>query len=106
MQPGTDPIKALVEPFLKTWQIDSTDPKWEERRADWIGALTAGKATLSGLLDATERRYEELGQPKPPAFFLYVDQGEELYVRSEEAQRAAFSRLLSDCGLRSAPLCC
>ena len=27
MQPGTDPIKALVEPFLKTWQIDSTDPE-------------------------------------------------------------------------------
>ena len=95
MQPGTDPIKALVEPFLKTWQIDPTDPKWEERRADWIGALTAGKATLAGLLDATERRYEELGQPRPPAFFLYVDQGEELYVRSEEAQRAGFSRLLS-----------
>ncbi len=96
MQPGTDPIKALVEPFLKTWQIDSTDPKWEERRSDWIGALTTGKATLSGLLDATERRYEELGQPRPPAFFLYVDQGEELYVRSEEAQRDAFSRLLAD----------
>ena len=96
MQPGTDPIKALVEPFLRTWQMDSTDPKWEERRSDWIGALTAGKATLSGLLDATERRYEELGQPRPPAFFLYVDQGEELYVRSEEVQRAAFSRLLAE----------
>ncbi len=96
MQPGTDPIKALVEPFLKTWQMDSTDPKWEERLTDWIGALTAGKATLSGLLDATERRYEELGQPKPPAFFLYVDQGEELYVRSEEAQRTSFSHLLAN----------
>ncbi len=96
MQPGTDPIKALVEPFLKTWQINSTDPKWEERRSDWIAALTAGKASLSGLLDATERRYEELGQAKPPAFFLYVDQGEELYVRAEESQRTAFSRLLAD----------
>ena len=105
MQPGTDPIKALVEPFLKTWQIDSTDPKWEERRSDWIAALTTGKATLSGLLDATERRYQELGQPKPPAFFLYVDQGEELYVRSEESQRAAFSRLLVRRGSRSALLC-
>ena len=96
LQPGTDPIKALVEPFLKTWRMDSTDPKWEERLTDWIGALTAGKATLSGLLDATERRYEELGQPRPPAFFLYVDQGEELYVRSEEAQRTAFSHLLAN----------
>ncbi len=96
MQPGTEPIKALVEPFLKTWQIDATDPKWEERRTDWVAALTAGKASLAGLLDATERRYEELGQPRPPAFFLYVDQGEELYVRAEENQRAAFSRLLAD----------
>ena len=96
MQPGTEPIKALVEPFLKTWQFDATDPKWEERRTDWITALTAGKATLSGLLDATERRYEELGQPKPPAFFLYVDQAEELYVRSEESQRAGFSQMLAD----------
>ncbi len=96
MQPGNEPVKALVEPFLKTWQFDPTDPKWEERRTDWIAALAAGKATLSGLLDATERRYEELGQPKPPAFFLYVDQGEELYARSEESQRASFSKLIAD----------
>jgi tetratricopeptide (TPR) repeat protein len=96
MQPGTEPIKALVEPFLKTWQFDPTDPKWEERRTDWISALSSGKATLSGLLDATERRYEELGQDKPPAFFLYVDQGEELYVRSIESQRGAFSKMLAD----------
>ena len=96
MQPGARPIKALVEPFLKTWQIEATDPKWEERRSEWIAALTAGKASLSGLLDATERRYEELGQPRPPAFFLYVDQGEELYVRAEESERPAFSRLLAE----------
>ncbi len=96
MAPGTEPVRALVEPFLKTWQFDPTDPKWEERRTDWITALTNGRATLSGLLDATERRYEELGQPKPPAFFLYIDQGEELYARSEETQRQAFSKLICE----------
>jgi len=96
MQPGTEPVRALVEPFLKTWQIDATDPKWEQRRSEWITALSEGHATLSGLLDATERRYEELGQPRPPAFFLYVDQGEELYARSEESQRLAFSKLIAD----------
>jgi hypothetical protein len=32
---------------------------------------------------------------KPPAFLLYVDQGEELYVRAEEQQRRRFSQLIA-----------
>ena len=56
-----------------------------------------GKATLRDLLDATERRRNELDQPKPPAFFLYVDQGEELYVRAEERQRRRFSEIARTC---------
>jgi hypothetical protein len=36
-------------------------------------------------------RCHELGQPEPPAFLLYVDQCEELYVRSDERQRRRFS---------------
>jgi formylglycine-generating enzyme required for sulfatase activity len=95
LKPGMEPLRALVEPFLRTWQLDPTDPGWEQRRADWITKLLEGKATVPGLMDATERRYEELGQPKPPAFFLYVDQGEELYVRAEERQGRRFSELLA-----------
>jgi formylglycine-generating enzyme required for sulfatase activity len=95
LRPGADPLKALVEPFLQTWQHDTTDPAWEERRSGWIDRLLDGKATLPGLLDAAERRYAELGQPHPPAFFLYVDQGEELYVRAEERRQRRFSELLA-----------
>jgi formylglycine-generating enzyme required for sulfatase activity len=95
LRPGTDPIRELVEPFLQTWQYATTDPAWEERRSGWIDWLLDGKASLRGLLDATERRYMELGQPKPPAFFLYVDQGEELYVRAGERHRRRFSELLA-----------
>jgi formylglycine-generating enzyme required for sulfatase activity len=95
LKPGSDPIKALVEPFLQTWQYDTTDPAWEERRSGWVDRLLECKATLPGLLDATERRYAELGQPHPPAFFLYVDQGEELYVRAEERRQRCFSELLA-----------
>jgi formylglycine-generating enzyme required for sulfatase activity len=95
LKPGMEPLRALVEPFLRTWQLDPTDPGWEQRRADWITKLLEGKATVPGLMDATERRYEELGQPKPPAFFLYVDQGEELYVRAEERQGRRFSEMLA-----------
>ena len=58
------------------------------------GGFPGGKATLPDLIDATERRRKELDQPKPPGFFLYLDQGEELYVRAEESQRRCFSELL------------
>ena len=61
------------------------------------------KPRLPDLLDATERRYEELDQPKPPAFFLYIDQGEELYVRAEERQRRRFSETPGAGARRSAP---
>jgi len=95
LRPGTEPVRELVEPFLQTWQYATTDPAWEERATGWINQLLDGKATLPGLLDATERRYAELGQPKPPAFFLYIDQGEELYVRAGERHRRRFSELLA-----------
>ena len=44
----------------------------------------------------TQDRLTELGQTKPPAFFLYVDQGEELYARADEEQRRLFSELLAE----------
>jgi hypothetical protein len=57
--------------------------------------LSDGKASLSDLIESTERRYLELGHNRPPAFFLFVDQGEELYVRAEERQRRRFSEVLA-----------
>jgi hypothetical protein len=94
MRPGAEPVKALIEPFLRTWQFDPTDPLWARRR-QWTGDLLDGKLALRDLLDATEQRYHELGQPEPPAFLPYVDQGEELYVRSDERQRRRFSDVLA-----------
>jgi hypothetical protein len=32
---------------------------------------------------------------KPPAFLLYIDQGEELYIRAEERQRHRFSEIVA-----------
>jgi hypothetical protein len=94
LRPSTDPLKALVEAFLDTWQYAATDPERVTRQYDWMKALHDGKARLSDLIDATERRRKELDQPKPPGFVLYIDQGEELYVRAEERQRRRFSELL------------
>jgi hypothetical protein len=51
---------------------------------------------LRDLLDATQARYrDELHQPEPPAFFIYIDQGEELYVRAEEREPQRFSEILA-----------
>jgi hypothetical protein len=95
LQPGTEPVRALAEPFIRAWQFDATDPRREERLNEWSDRLRAGTASLRGLLDATQDRLHDLGQVSPPSFFLYVDQGEELYVRSEKQQRRRFSEIVA-----------
>jgi formylglycine-generating enzyme required for sulfatase activity len=95
LKPGTAPLNALVESFLDTWQLGATDPERVRQQNGWIDLLRDGKATLRDLLDATERRYKELDRTKPPAFLLYVDQGEELYVRAEALQRQRFSEVVA-----------
>jgi hypothetical protein len=95
LKPGAEPIKALVDSFLDAWQFDATDPKRVTRQHDWIDELLHGKATLPDLIETTERRRVELNQPKPPVFFLYVDQGEELYARASAPERRRFSELLA-----------
>jgi formylglycine-generating enzyme required for sulfatase activity len=96
VKPGTEPVRALIEPFLWTWQFDAVDPKRAELLSSWMSRLIDGKVTLRDLIDATEARYhDELHQPKPPAFLLYIDQGEELYIRAEERQRRRFSEIVA-----------
>ena len=96
LKPGTEPVRALVEPFLWTWQFEAVDPKRAELQSSWVNKLLEGKVTLRDLLDATQARYhEELHQPEPPAFFISIDQGEELYVRAGEHERRRFSEILA-----------
>src|SRR5262249_61461977 len=95
VRPGADPLKALVEAFLDIWQYAAADFERVKQQNGWIELLRDGKATLADLIEATARRRAELKQPMPPGFFLYVDQGEELYVRAEESQRLRFSDLIA-----------
>ena len=95
LRPGTQPLQALVAPFFDTWQYQAASSERVKEEKGWIELLRDGKAALPDLLTATERRYQELGQTAPPAFFLYVDQGEELYVRAEERERRRFSEILA-----------
>jgi formylglycine-generating enzyme required for sulfatase activity len=96
LKPGAEPVRALVEPFLWTWQFDAVDPRRAELQSSWVSKLLDGKVTLRDLVDATEARYrDELHQPEPPAFLIYIDQGEELYVRAERRERQRFSEILA-----------
>jgi len=95
LKPGSDPLKALVDSFLDTWQYSAADPERVRLQRGWQELFDDNKATLRDLIDATERRRQELDQSKPPGFFLYLDQGEELYVRTEERDRRRFSELIA-----------
>jgi hypothetical protein len=35
LKPGTEPVRALVEPFLWTWQFDAVDPVRAELQSSW-----------------------------------------------------------------------
>ena len=89
VRPGAEPIRALVDAFLEAWQFEAGDPIRIRQRNEWVELLLEGKrkTRLSDLLDETSRRYKELNQPEPPAFFLYIDQGEELYAPAERDQK-------------------
>jgi hypothetical protein len=96
LKPGSEPLRTLVEPFLWTWQFDAVDPRRAELQSSLVGKLLDEKVTLRDLLDATQARYrDELHQPEPPAFLIYIDQGEELYARSGERERRRFSEILA-----------
>jgi formylglycine-generating enzyme required for sulfatase activity len=96
LSPGAEPVRALVEPFLRIWQFDAVDPKRARLLSSWTANLVSGSAGLRDLMDATEARYhDDLKQPAPPAFLLYIDQGEELYLRAGEHERRRFSELIA-----------
>jgi hypothetical protein len=62
-------VRALVEPFLWTWQFDAVDPRQAELQSSWVSKLLDGNVMLRDLLDTTQPRYrDELRQPEAPAF--------------------------------------
>jgi energy-coupling factor transporter ATP-binding protein EcfA2 len=95
LRPGNNPLKALSDEFLERWQFKAGAERIKQQK-ELVGLLREGNATLSDLLDETQKRYRELGQTSPPAFFLYIDQGEELYVRTEKEQRRRFSQIIAN----------
>src|SRR5262249_5723259 len=101
MKPGEDPIDALMSEFAAIWFPDPTDPKRVDRRREWAARLRQGNARLDDGIDASDEHLRgALSLNPPPRYLLYIDQGEELYVRAPPAERRRFSEAIAD-GLAS-----
>jgi hypothetical protein len=97
MKPGENPIDELMSEFAALWFPDPTDPKRIDRRHEWAERLRGGKARLADVIKAGDDHLRnELSLTPPPRIFLYIDQGEELYVRSSPAERKRFSEIIAD----------
>jgi TIR domain len=97
MRPGEDPIEALASTFASVWFADATNPDRVARRKKWAAMLKSGEAGFSDLIQTTDARFEtELGLAPPPRFFIYIDQGEELYSRVPKDRIKPFSQLIAD----------
>ncbi len=95
IRPGAEPVRSLVEVFLGPSPPNQTHRAWVSRCTEWLDGLLTQKFTLSDLLDQTGDRRVDLQQTELSTYFLYIDQGEELYVRAEEHERRCFSELLA-----------
>src|SRR5215471_5499052 len=103
MKPGVDPVDALMSEFTALWFPDPTDPKRVDRRREWAERLRQGQARLGDVIKASDDHlHSALSLMPPPRFFLYIDQGEELYARTPPAERKRFSEIIAD-GLAGSP---
>jgi len=91
---GERPLKALALGFTRLWLEDPATADAQARA--WAQNFAAG-SELVDLADAAAEKLGTLaGGGSPPArFLLYVDQGEELYVRAEPGEAERFGRLIT-----------
>jgi formylglycine-generating enzyme required for sulfatase activity len=102
MKPGEDPIDALASEFVGLRFPEPSAKSFDERR-DWAELLGQGKARLKDLMEITDTHFRKTLSVIPPTcFFLYIDQGEELYARAPAAERKRFSEIIAD-GLAGGP---
>lgn len=97
LRPGDEPIEALVACFINAWhwKRGSADPERFKVSRDWVDKLRDRQATLTSLIEATDRYYDSIDADRLPAYLIYVDQGEELYIRAGVTARERFSELLA-----------
>ena len=72
-KPGAEPLKALVTPFLDSWQYGATDPERVKQQNGWIELLRAGKATcaISSMRPSADTRSCS-SSDHPPSLFTSI----------------------------------
>ncbi len=93
LKPGDAPMKSLVRGFARSWLCSPGEI--EAEALSWAENFRKG-SDLGSLVDATLRQVAlTTGAEPPPRAILYVDQGEELYSRSDPEEARLFSKLLA-----------
>ena len=94
LAPGNRPLLSLARAFVALWR--ESPAEIEEEAIKWQRLLADG-TTLATLLEAASSRVAFRMDAEPPSrVVLYVDQGEELYSRSEQNQAQRLSELLAE----------
>jgi hypothetical protein len=92
MTPGEAPLKELAYGVVRTWAKGSEAER--EARA-WADLLATGSEIEDLMANTADEIESRANDPPPRRFLLYIDQGEELYARSDIKQAKRFSELLS-----------
>ena len=93
LQPGTEPMRALVEPFIRHVAVRSDRPAPRNAAERMDRGLVESANTLRGLLDATEGRFRSWGEPKPLGLLPLYRPGRGA-LRARRGRSAAVSREL------------
>ena len=94
MKPGAAPLFELARAFVAQW-TEPTDPTRERLAAEWAKNLNDALG-LAALFRATNDQFRErFGLTEPGNFVLVIDQAEELYSRSGEAEARRFSEIIA-----------
>ena len=90
--PGEAPLKELAYGLVRTW---AKGGEAEHEARVWAGLLATGSDIEDLLRNTADEIESRANDPPPRRFLLYIDQGEELYARSDIQQAKRFSELLS-----------
>ncbi|MEM9179808.1 MAG: TIR domain-containing protein [Pseudomonadota bacterium] len=94
LAPREDPLRQLARTFVAQWMTE-TDASYHDELDKWEARLIKRDSRINDLLIAADAGARAKGVEPPAKYVLYVDQGEELYTRSDPEQARRFSQLLA-----------
>jgi hypothetical protein len=94
MRPGNAPLEVLAGVFIGLWGLDTKDPDSAALPRKWAKGLAAGDNKLADLIAATQDELKKQQGEAPEHILLYLDQGEELYIRAAQNEARRFSEVL------------